>query len=416
MKKVTKVELILLFLILGAFSIFVVPRIIFRGEGVKAGALEKGKGLYHCPMHPTYVSDRPGDCPICNMKMVPRPGAGEKKKREILYYRHPMGQPDISPVPKKDSMGMDYIAVYEDEIVQRGSSVPGHSAVQIPIEKQQVMGVKVGAVEKRKLVKAIRTAGRVAYDPELFSAQEEFISAVESRKEAEKGPYHEPIERAEALVDAARIRLHLLGMSESEIVELEKEAVRDRTLILGTGSARTGSPEPVRQNRYQVWVYANIYEYELPFVKIGTQIKVRVPTFPDKEFTGEVRALDPVLDSATRSIRIRARAEDPEGLLRPDLYVDVSLESDLGELLALPEEAVLQTGERTIVFVLQGEGLFEPREVKLGTKAENSYEVLSGLQAGERVALSGNFLIDSESRLQSALAGMTPAAGEHQHG
>ena len=399
--KVSRKQLAVLAVVLIGFSVFVVPLLIFRGGGAGFGWQKKAGQVYYCPMHPSYVSDRPGDCPICNMKLVAKPGAGAKKERKIIYYRHPMGQPDISPVPKKDSMGMDYIPVYEDEVAGRKSPVPGHATIEIPVAKQQLIGVKLGTVEKRKLVKEIRTVGRVAYDPELFTAQQEYLSAVEGMKKVNSGPYPEVAERTKALVESTKIRLHLLGMSDAEIADLEKQATRDQNLILPT-------------EKQFIWVYANLYEYEIPFVKIGTPVNVHVPTFPDKEFTGEVRALDPVLNASTRSIRIRSRVANPEGLLKPEMYVDVYLKTELVEALAVPAEAVMSTGEQNLVFVAQGEGFFEPRDVKLGAKAEQFYEVKSGLAAGERIAVSGNFLIDSESRLQGALQGMS--GGEHVHG
>ena len=281
--------------------------------------------------------------------------------------------------------------------------------------RQQLIGVKLGTVEKRKLVKEIRAAGRVAYDPELFTAQQEYLSAIESSKKAGSGPYPEVSERAKALVDSAKTRLRLLGMSEAEIGELEKTAAKDRNLILPTPHL---NPPPTRVGGGEegggfVWVYANIYEYETPFVKIGTPVTIHVATFPGREFSGEVRSLDPVLDPATRSVRVRIRTENSEGLLRPEMYVDVYLKTELEEVAAVPADAVMPTGEQNIVFVSHGEGYFEPRDVKLGARTEKFYEVKSGLAAGERVAVSGNFLIDSESRLQGALAGM--ASGEHTH-
>lgn len=414
MKRFLRKNFVILALVLAGFSVFVVPRIFFRSpsEGQKA---EKG---YYCPMHPTYTSDRPGDCPICNMKLVPlTPKGGEggvrgetKKERKILYYRHPMGQPDISQVPKKDSMGMDYIPVYDDEVMGQTSQVPSHAVVEIPFEKQQLIGVKLGTVERRALAKEIRTTGRVAFDPELFTAQQEFLSSVDALKRAGGGPYHEPLERTRALMEAARTRLRLLGMTESEINELEQKAAQDRNLILPEGPS-----VPFSSAEKFVWVYGTVYEYELPFVKVGTSVKVRVPTLPDQAFTGEVRAIDPVLDPTTRSSRARIFVRDPGSLLKPEMYVDVLIEPEMGEVLSVPVEAVMQTGERAIVFVVQGEGRFEPREVQVGAQAGDFYEVKSGLRAGEKVVVSGNFLIDSESRLQSAFQGMGEGGG-HQHG
>ena len=427
MKKVSKKDLIILAVILAAFSIFLVPRILFHGGEMKWSGSKSAAG-YYCPMHPTYTSDRPGNCPICNMKLVPvtqpSPPEGERVgvrgTSKILYYRHPMGQPDTSPVPKKDSMGMDYIPVYEDEISGQASEVSGHAAIHIPLERQQLMGVKLGTVEKRPLKKEIRTSGRVAFDAELYTAQREFVSAVAGLAKSKHGPYHEPRERAEGLVDSVRTRLRLLGMSEEEMDELEKEGVQDKSLI-GTGSSGSGldtssglQSKPV-PGKSGTWVYGNIYEYELSFVKVGSAVKIRVPTFPGREFTGEVRGLTPVLEPETRSIRVRAKIRDPEGLLRPEMYVDFFIESEMSEGLAVPVEAVMETGERKIIFVAKGNGHFEPREVTVGTKAGDFYEVKSGLAAGDEVVVSGNFLIDSESRLQAAFKGMGGGSG-HQHG
>jgi len=418
-KKVSRKDLIILGIILTAFTVFAVPRIVFHAQGTK-------HSVYYCPMHPTYTSDRPGDCPICNMRLVQKSEGGAGRARKILYYRHPMGQPDTSPVPKKDPMGMDYIPVYEEDLAGAPSEVPGHAAVHLDPGKQQLIGVKLGTVEKRAMKKEIRTSGRVAFDADLYTAQREFVSAVTSLEKSKHGPYHEPLERAEELMNSVRTRLRLLGMSEEEIEELKGNAVQDQNLILpnlGTGSAGSGfdtssglqsKPVPERIGTW-VWVYGNIYEYELPFVKVGSIVKVRVTTFPGKEFVGEVRGMTPVLDAQTRSVRVRAKVGNPEGLLKPEMYADLYLESELGETLAVPAEAVMETGERKIVFVTREGGHFEPREVTLGTRAGDFYEVKSGLAAGEQVVVSGNFLIDSESRLQAALQGMGSGGG-HQHG
>ncbi len=419
MKKVSRKNLIILAVLLAIFTLFVVPRIVFHGQGMK-------HSIYYCPMHPTYTSERPGDCPICNMKLVPRQHASAKKEHKILYYRHPMGQPDTSPVPKKDSMGMDYLPVYEDELSGTASEVPGHAGIQLDRGRQQLIGVKLGKVEKRLMKKQIRTTGRVAFDAELYTAQREFISAVTSLEKSKGGPYHEPHERAGELLKSVQTRLRLLGMSEEEIEELKGNAVQDKNLILpdlGTGSAGSGfdtssglQSKPVSERTGTwVWVYGNIYEYELPFVKAGSLVKVRVPTFPEKEFVGEVRGLTPVLEAETRSLRVRAKVGNPEGLLKPEMYVDLYIESEIGEALAIPVEAVMETGERKIVFATRGDGHFEPREVVIGAKAGDFYEVKSGLAADEQVVVSGNFLIDSESRLQAALQGMGGGSG-HQHG
>ena len=408
MKVVSKKDLVLLAVILTGFLVYAVPRFILKIHEGSAGQAGKKEGaVYYCPMHPTYTSDHPGDCPICNMKLVAKPSPGGQRK--ILYYRHPMGQPDISPVPKKDTMGMDYIPVYEDESRGIPSQVRGHATVPIPPEKQQLIGVKLGKVEKSVLAKEIRTVGRVAYDPVLYTAQQEFLAAVQSLKKAKGGPYHEPLERTESFVASIKLRLRILGMSEEEIAELETNALQDQNLILPGGPS--GGPLSSVQNF--VWVYATIYEHEISWIRVGTEIKVLSPAFPEKEFSGKVVAADPILDAQTRSIRIRARVSNPEGILKPEMYVDVYFKAEAGEGLVVPKEAVLFTGERNLVFVSSKENYFEPREVKLGAETGNFYEVKSGLAVGESVVVSGNFLIDSESRLQAAFQGMGGEGGGH---
>ena len=162
-----------------------------------------------------------------------------------------------------------------------------------------------------------------------------------------------------------------------------------------------------------VWMYAQVYEYELPLVRSGQALTVGASALPGQVFRGTVRAIDQMVDPMTRTTRIRARLEDPDGLLKPDMYVNAAIAIDLGDVLAVPEDAVFATGERQIVFVDQGQGLFEPRDVTIGAKADGELEITSGVTEGERVVTSGNFLIDSESQLKGALESM---GGTHQHG
>jgi Cu(I)/Ag(I) efflux system membrane fusion protein len=208
------------------------------------------------------------------------------------------------------------------------------------------------------------------------------------------------VDQAQRLVDASRTRLRLLGLSDPMIDEMAEWQGPDKALLLS---------DPGRL----VWVYASVYEYELSSVQVGGVVAVETASAPGRRWEGTIRAVDSVLDPATRSARVRVQLEDPESLLRPEMYVDASITVALGEVLAVPEEAVFQTGTRAIVFVDQGQGLFEPRDVTVGAKADQFYEMRSGVTEGERVVTSGNFLIDSESRLKGALQGM---GGGHQHG
>ncbi|MBI4340872.1 MAG: efflux RND transporter periplasmic adaptor subunit, partial [Candidatus Omnitrophica bacterium] len=275
-----------------------------------------------------------------------------------------------------------------------------YAPVLLTPQKQQLIGVTTAAVERRALTKTIRAVGRVAHDPELYQAQQEFIQAVGGLQRAQAGALPEAAEQARQLVEAGRLRLRHMGLSEEMIDAIAGQPEPDHRLLLGGAG--------------QFWVYAAIYEYELPLVRLGQQAAIEVEAFPGLRFAGTVQAIDPMLDAATRTTRARILIEDPEGLLKPEMYVTASIAVDLGQVLAVPAEAVFDTGTQRIVFVDQGQGLFEPRAVVLGAKADAAYEVKQGVAEGERVVTSGNFLIDSESRLKAALQGAT--GGAHQHG
>jgi len=392
----------------------------------------KEKAIYYCPMHPTYTSDRPGDCPICNMKLVKKEMedheahtaeehraliANEAKQppRELTVEELMKMKPGEICLLHKCKMGTCMIAMTEEMarlgkcphcgedlgIVVKDAVPQGYAAVKLNQEKQQVLGLRTALVEKKAMNKTIRALGRIAYDPELYQAEEEFVQALKAAQKAEKGTVPEIKEQANKLADSGRLKLKLMGLNDDLIAEIEKSGVPDRTLLYG---------EPGKT----VWLYAPIYEYELPLVKVGQKVAVEVPAVQGKAYEGIIRSIDPVLDPTTRTVRVRAQLENTDGSLRPEMYVNALVEVALGEVLAVPEEAVFMTGEKNIVFVDKGNGKFEPREIFVGAKADEYYEVKKGLGAGESVVTSGNFLIDSESRLKSALEGMTSGGG-HQH-
>jgi hypothetical protein len=412
------------------------------------------KVTYYCPMHPTYTSDRPGDCPICNMKLVKREdqppsqqtGQSQPQSTKDICYMHtcpmvhegkpcPMlvvakaGEPVTCPIcgthvveaasaapatrvlywtdpmipgyksdkPGKSPMGMDLIPVYGENAisVEASTAAPeGYAPILITPQKRQFIGVTTAPAQRRTLTKTIRTVGIVAHDPELYQAQEEFIQARWAWEQAQGGTLPEVTERAQRLVQSSRLRLRHLGLSEEMIDEVGTWTQPDHRLLLGGAG--------------QFWVYVSVYEYELPLIQQGQHVDIETSAVPGVMFSGTVRAIDPMLDPATRSVRVRVVVEDPQGVLKPEMFVNASIQVAAGEVLAIPEEAVFDTGTKKIVFVDKGEGLFEPRDVEVGVKAEGSYEITSGVAEGELVVTSGNFLIDSESRLKAALEGMTP--------
>ncbi|MBI4054506.1 MAG: efflux RND transporter periplasmic adaptor subunit [Elusimicrobia bacterium] len=406
---------------------------------------------YYCPMHPSYTSDKPGDCPICNMKLVPMEEAGPAKSdgtgttlsgRRVcllhkckmanclmelplkvgqkvfcpvcgthvaeaaevstgvpLYYRHPMRPEVTSPAPKKDEMGMDYVPVYSEE----KSEVPvsGQASTVISAERRQMIGMRSEAVERRDLAVTVRASGRVAYDPDLYNAIAEYREAVKTRDKVKDSPWPDVHERAEALVRSSMLRLRQMGLSESQIEQLATSGEQSTNLLLG-GAGGT------------VWVYAQIYEYEIGLVKPGQKVEMISPAYPGRKFRGMVKAVDPILSAETRSLKVRIEVPNPEGMLKLEMYVNAAIRVDLGSRLAIPEEAVLETGERNVAFVDLGEGRIEPREVNVGREADGYYELLSGIEEGEKVVTSAQFLIDSESRLKAALSktGAKPEKGE----
>ncbi len=423
------------------------------------------KVLYHCPMHPSYTSDKPGDCPICGMKLVRvenaekpavavsagqsvtpadeksleevcvehkctmkgcvmdvkahiKPGeriicpvCGEVisttsgkvveivkqppvqeqgsvsttpgKARKLLYYRNPMNPEATSLVPMKDSMGMDYVPVYEEP--SAGTSGP---TIMISPEKQQLIGVKTEAVQKRALDKVISASGKIAYDPELAVTQEEFIQALTNEDNVKDSPLKDVVDRAKSMTDAARNKLKLLGMNDNEIVELQKTRTAQTNLYL----PKSGE---------SVWAYIDIYEYEIGAVKIGDKVEIEAISYPGETFTGIIKSINPVLNPVTRTNQVRVEIENKDNKLKPEMFVNAKIRVVLGEKLAVPESAVLDTGLRKIVYLSKPDGVLESREVELGQKAEGYYEVLSGLTEGDVVVTSGNFLVDSESKLKS---------------
>lgn len=338
------------------FGVCVATVFLFAGGTVftacKRGVETAAKAAaYHCPMHPTYVSDRPGDCPICGMRLVPIENKSEGET-----------------TPTAD-----------------------RSPVVISEQREQLIGVKTSPVVRREISKLVRASGRIAYDPDLYSAVVEYREALKSLGKAKSSPWADVRERTEGLVSSSRLRLQQMGLSDSQIDRLGNAKGDPTNLLLGK---KGGS----------VWVYAQIYEYEIGLVQAGQTMEIASVAFPGRSFTGRVVAVDTILNPETRTLRVRGEVPS-EGLLKPEMYVDVKMVVPMGRRLAVPEEAVMDTGTRKIAFVKTAPGRYEPRDVTAGQEAEEGVEILSGLTEGEEVVTSANFLIDSESKLKAALSG-----------
>jgi hypothetical protein len=397
-----------------AGSVLLVRHVGASKEKARAGQVKIHR--YQCSMHPEIVTERPGDCPICNMRLqeveepaspsrVPAQAQVGSGERKILFYRHPM-RPDVtSPKPSKDEMGMDFIPVYEDETKGDSQSIAGHATITVPTERQQLIGVTIEKVERRDLDLEIRTVGRVAFDPELYNAIAEYREAISAKERMKESPWPTARDESANLVKASALKLRLSGLSESQIRQIPQGGTESLNLLL---PGKT------------VWVYGQVYEYEVDLLRRGQQVIVTTPAIPGRSFRGTVKAIDPVLSAMTRTVRIRAEIETPDERLRPETFVNIKIRLPLGKVIAVPDGAVLSTGEAQIVFVRKGAGEFEPRDVVLGREAEGFYEVIRGVSEGEEVVTSANFLIDSESRFKAAVNAFvkknpssTPSAPSH---
>ncbi|MBM4324317.1 MAG: efflux RND transporter periplasmic adaptor subunit [Deltaproteobacteria bacterium] len=328
-------------------------------------------------------------------------------------------------------------------------------SVQISPERQQLIGVKIGKVEMKPLERIIRTVGRVDYDerkvvtvspkiggwiedlyvdftgkyvrqgeplltiysPELVSTQEEYLLALRAKKDLAKSPFSEVAASGNSLAESARRRLKLWDISDDQIKTLEESGQAKKTLTLSSPfsgfvlekmaykgmSLMPGMALFRLADLSAVWLYADIYEYELPFIRLGQQATIQLSYLPGEAFSGKAIYIYPSLDPNTRTAKVRFEFPNSEGKLKPEMYGNVEIKIHLGQRLVVPESAIIDTGLRQMAIVDKGNGYFESREVKVGAKVENYYEVISGLKAGERVVTSANFLIDSESKFKEAV-------------
>jgi Cu(I)/Ag(I) efflux system membrane fusion protein len=222
--------------------------------------------------------------------------------------------------------------------------------------------------------------------------QEEFVQALNAQDNVKDSPLQDVIDRAKSLTEAARNKLKLLGMSDDQISTLEKTRKSETNLYLpGKGE--------------NVWAYINVYEYEIGFIKVDDSVDIEAVAYPGEKFTGKVVSISPVLDPNARTNQVRVEVPNPDNKLKPEMFVNALIKESLGQKLAVPETAVLDTGLRKIVYLSEENNVLESRQVSLGQKAENYYEVLSGLKEGDVVVTSGNFLVDSESKLKSPSQG-----------
>jgi membrane fusion protein, copper/silver efflux system len=396
---------------------------------------------------------------------APAAGASAaKSERKLLYYRNPMGLPDTSPVPKKDPMGMDYIPVYE------GGEPPAKAGtVKISLDKVQLLGVRTEPAAQRELKRALQAVGTIqanerllykvtprfegwieklhvnttgqqvkraeplmaVYSPELVTAQEEYLIALRAIEGSRaSGPDAQAV--MQRMADGVLRRLRNWGIAESELETLRKEGkVRQLLTYRSPASGVVLQKPSVQGMRFMpgetlyeiadlssVWLVAEVFERDLGLVKLGQPARLRILAYPEREFAGKVVFVSPTLEAETRTARVRIELANPGGVLKPAMYGSVELAAGhaRGRVLAIPDSAVLDSGKRQVVLVQRGEGLFEPRDVKLGMRADGYVEVLDGVAAGDPVVVRANFLIDAESNLKAALQSFGKSAAALHRG
>jgi Cu(I)/Ag(I) efflux system membrane fusion protein len=395
---------------------------------------------------PVYADEEPALGPGGELTKATRAKNGA---RRILYYRNPMGLPDVSPVPKKDPMGMDYIPVYEGDAPDEGNTV------RVSLDKIQRSGVRSEAVERRVIVRPVRAVGTATHDetrltivtmrsdgyiedlfvnktgqhvhageplfrvysPDIQRAQIDLIVAMRSTPRGAAGS------EAGQSLEGAMQRLRNLGVPEERIRDIRDKGVNPRTLDwpapasgdviekrVINGQRVTAGMDLYRiADHSRVWLIADVAEADLAEIRPGTRVSVTFRAYPMQPIESEVAFIYPELKAETRTARVRIELANPDNRLKPDMYADVVFLAGAAAqpVVAVPASAVIDSGDRQVVLVVKGEGRFEPRPVKLGRRGDGYVEVVDGVRAGEEVVTSATFLIDAESNLRAALQGFS---------
>lgn len=387
------------------------------------------------------------------------PANADKAGRKVLYYRNPMGLADTSPTPKKDSMGMDYIPVYEGEET-------GGSGVRIDAGRLQMLGVRTAAVERRVIDSVVRASGRIeiderrqftiapkfegyierlfvnatgqavargeplfeAYSPDLLAAQREYAIAAQGLARLQ-GADPQTVAGMQRLAQSALVRLRNWGVDDEETAQLAAGAEPRRALVFRAPAAGIVLEKKALQGMrfmpgealFQIadlsslWLIADVFEQDIGRVKTGQRARAVLDAYPGRAFDGRVAYIYPTLKAETRSAQVRIELANAGGQLKPAMYAQVELLPGAQRAAAVPSvpnSAVIDSGTRRVVLVDAGGGRFEPRDVRLGTRGDEFSAVLDGVREGEQVVVAANFLIDAESNLKAALGSMTPAGRE----
>lgn len=377
---------------------------------------------YTCPMHPSVISDRPGACPVCGMALVRKSSQMEMSADQVSNLR----TVSLSPTQR-------VLANVTTERVERRSFVKTIEAVGI-VDYAEPLQAIVSARFRGRIEKLFVNFTGVQvqngqplfdlYSPDLLTAKQEFLLALDGLRKAKEAGDQTSIGVQERLFHATRERLRVhFGMTEDQIADLESSPSLSSTVRFHSPIRGTVLSKQVQEGQYvdegmvlyeladlsKVWVYIDVYEKDIPLIRIGQAVEVTIESYPE-QISGTVTFIDPVVNSETRTVRVRAEFANPTGLLKPKMYLKAAISKIVQGALVIPASAVLTTGKKTVVWVETQPNIFEPRNVTLGLSSDSFYQILDGLREGELVAVTGGFLIDSESALRQPTAA-DPHAG-----
>ncbi len=388
-------------------------------EGGKTTAQAPVKQLYTCSMHPYIIKDKPGLCPVCGMELIKKI---DSAATGVAKPAGPQQQADmhehVSLSEKQRIMANVATAEATTEtlnkeinavgIVQYNQSRQAKVTAWIAGRLEKLNVNSVGAfVSKEKPVAEI-------YSPDLVATQQEYLLALKSREQLKSSPIASIAQNGEGLVASARQRLLLFGVKESQIAELEKSGKPNIKIPIYSPFSGVVIEKMVQQGQYIamgealfniadlsiVWVEVEVYENEFSNIHIGQQVEIRSQSFPDKPSTGRIAFVYPFLDPKTRTVKARVELANPGMKLKPEMFVNAIIRVPLATSIVVPVTAVMNTGKRQVVWVESSPGMFESRTVQLGQQSGEKVQILSGLQSGDKVAVSGGYLIDSESQLK----------------
>ena len=358
---------------------------------------------YQCPMHPQVIQDHPGNCPICGMTLVKVEGHAlpvqpeAQRQKKLAFYRNPMDPKITSPVPMKDSMGMDYIEVYEEDSAGLPvSQVEGHGAIHLSEDKIKSIGVRTEEARRKKMELPLRLTGTVFHNHEVFEMLMAYRDAIQVEQRIKK-PTVELLTQTRAQAAALRNKLRRYGIDDDVFKKAETSLLDPSSFV----------PAQLIFEANGAYVDVRLPVSDSAFVQLGQKGSIQSPMSPDHQLQGVVRAIDSIVDPATQTFGVRFEVVSGHEHLKPGMFVTVEMNLDLGESLVVSQDAIFSPGKKSYVFVETTAGVFLPKYIEVGITAGADVQVLKGLNEGEKVAVSANFLLDSESRFQAAREGVS---------